>query len=281
MLRAVHPVLFHVGSYEVASYGVLLTLAFALGIWVARRRAVARGIDPERILDVSMVILFSSILGARLLWVATHLDQFQPPNGAWTDALNPFRGGAYVGFAGLSVLGGVVVATASALAYLAWKRMPVLACADLLAPSVALGAGVTRIGCFLNGCCYGIPCTAAFCLRFPEGSASDLAYHGAAVHPTQLYAAALGFAFFALLSWLWRRRAFEGAVFAAFLALQGVERLVLDTIRHQDESVVWFQLGPTPFTANQGVALALLVAGCVLFFALRGRAGAATATARA
>lgn len=279
MLRAVHPVLFRIGTYEVASYGVLLTLSFALGIWVARRRALARGFDPERILDVSMVILFTSILGARLLWVVTHLEEFQPPNGAWTDALNPFRGGAYVGFAGLSVLGGVVLATASALAYLAWKKMPVLAVADLLAPSVALGAGLTRIGCFLNGCCHGLPCDAFFCVRFPEGSPSHLAFHGVTVHPTQLYAAAIGFASFALLSWLWYRRPFAGAVFAAFLALQGIERLVLDTVRHQDASVVWFQLGATPFTANQGVALALLIAGIALLFALRGRAGAAVARA--
>jgi len=277
----VHPVLFRIGSYEVASYGVLLTIAFAVGIWVARRRAVARGLDGERVLDVCMVILFSSILGARLLWVATHLEEFRPPQGAWTDALNPFRGGAYVGFAGLSVLGGVVVATVSALAFLAWKKMPVLATADVLAPSVALGAGITRIGCFLNGCCYGLPCEGGFCLHFPEGSPAALSYHGAAVHPTQLYAMVIGFAGFALLSWLLARRLFPGAVLAALLALEGVQRIFLDMIRHQDESVVWFQLGSMPFTANQGVSVALVLAAVALFVALRGREAAAPARARA
>jgi phosphatidylglycerol:prolipoprotein diacylglycerol transferase len=277
----VHPVLFHIGSYEVASYGVLLTLSFALGIWVARRRAAARGIDADRVLDVCMVILFTSILGARLLWVVTHLDQFQPPHGAWSDALNPFRGGAYVGFAGLSVLGGVVLASISALAFLAWKKMPVLETADVLAPSVALGAGLTRIGCFLNGCCHGLPCDAWFCIRFPEGSASQLAFHGATVHPTQLYAAVVGFGFFLLLSWMLARRLFAGAVFAAFLVLLGVERIGMDMVRHQDESVVWFEIGAMPFTANQGVSVALVLAGIAAFFLLRGRSGAAAARARA
>jgi phosphatidylglycerol:prolipoprotein diacylglycerol transferase len=270
----VHPILFRIGSYEVPSYGVLLTLAFAAGIWIARRRAEARGIDGERVLDACMLILFTSILGARLLWVATHLEVFRPPQGTWTDALNPFRGGAYVGFAGLSVLGGVVLATVSALAFLAWRKLPVLATADVLAPSVALGEGVTRIGCFLNGCCYGLPCDGGFCLRFPEGSGPDLTYHGAAVHPTQLYASAAGFAFFFLLSWLLRRRLFDGAVFAAFLMTQGVARLLLDTIRHQDASVVWFHVGASPFTANQGVSVGLLIAGAVLFVLLRARGAA-------
>jgi phosphatidylglycerol:prolipoprotein diacylglycerol transferase len=268
----VHPVLFRIGGYEVPSYGVFLTLAFAAGIWLARRRAAARGIDEERILDVCMLILFTSILGARLLWVFTHTEQFRPPLGSWTDALNPFRGGSYVGFAGLSMLGGVVLATAAALAFMAWRKLPVLATADLLAPSVALGEGITRIGCFLNGCCHGLPCDAFFCIRFPEGSPSVLAFHGASVHPTQLYASAAGFAFFAILSLLWRRAPFEGAVFAAFLALEGVERLLLDLVRHQDASVVWFHVGGAPFTANQGVSVALVAAGAIAFAALRGRA---------
>jgi len=281
MLRAVHPVLFRIGSYEVASYGVLLTLAFAIGIWVARRRAIARGLDGERILDVCMVILFTSILGARLLWVFTHLDEFRAPKGVWSDAFNPFRGGGYVGFAGLSVLGGVVLATVSALAYLASKKMPVLESADVLAPSAALGEGITRIGCFLNGCCHGLPCDGWFCVRFPDGSPSNLAFHGATVHPTQLYASAAGFVFFVLLSLLLRKRPFAGAVFAAFLVLEGVERILLDTVRHQDASVVWFQIGGSPFTANQGVSVAMLLAGVAAWLVLRGRSGAAPRRVRA
>lgn len=279
MLRAVHPTLFRIGSYEVASYGVLLTLGFALGIWLARRRAAERGYDADRILDVCLIILFTSILGARLLWAVTHADLFRPPNGTWSDALNPFRGGGYAGFAGLSVLGGVVLATVSALAYLAWKKLPVFDVADILAPSVALGYGITRIGCFLNGCCHGLPCDSWYCVQFPGGSPSEIAFHGVTVHPTQLYAAAAGFSFFILLSLLLRKRPFVGAVFAAFFVLEGFERILLDLYRHQDASVVWFDIGSTPFTANQGVSVAMVIAGIVAFFALRSRAGATTARA--
>lgn len=269
--RAVHPILFRIGSYEVPSYGVALTLAFAVGIWLARRRAAARGIDEESVIDVCMLILVTSIIGARLLWVATHTDQFQPPHGAWSEALNPFRGGSYVGFGGLSVLGGVVLATLSALAFMRWKGLPVLRTADVLAPSVALGQGITRIGCLLNGCCFGLPCDSWFCLRFPGGSPADVAFHDHALHATQLYSSAAGFAFFVVLSLLLRRHLFDGAVFGAFLVLVGVERLLLDLVRHQDPSVVWFQIGSTDFGANQGVSAALLGVGIAVLAMLASR----------
>ena len=275
-----HPVLFRIGSYEVASYGVLLTIAFACGIWVARRRAEARGLDGERVLDVCMVILFTSILGARLLWVVTHLEVFHAPNGRWLDAFFPFRSGAYVGFAGLSVLGGVVLATGSAFAFMAWKRMPLLDTADVLAPSVALGEGITRIGCFLNGCCHGLPCDGWWCVRFPDGSPSWVAFHGATVHPTELYSSAAGFAFFAALSVLLARRPFAGAVFAVLFVLEGIERILLDLVRYQDASVVWFEIGKTPFTANQAVSVAMVLFGAIAFAMLRPRSPA-RATARA
>ncbi len=266
-----HPILFRIGSYEVPSYGVALTLAFAVGIWVARRRAAARGIDEERVLDVCMLILVTSIIGARLLWVATHTAQFQPPLGSWSDALNPFRSGSYVGFAGLSVLGGVVLATLSALAFMRWKGLPMLRTADVLAPSVALGQGITRIGCLLNACCYGLPCDSWYCLRFPSGSAVDVTFHDHAVHATQIYSSLAGLASFVVLSLLLQRRVFDGAVFGAFLALVGVERLLLDLVRHQDPSVVWFQIGGTDFGANQGVSAVLLVIGIAVLATLASR----------
>jgi phosphatidylglycerol:prolipoprotein diacylglycerol transferase len=273
----VHPILFRIGSYEIPSYGIALTIAFALGIWVARRRAAARGIDEERVLDVCMLILVTSIIGARLLWVATHIEQFQPPNGSWADVLNPFRGGSYVGFAGLSVLGGVVLSTLSAVAFLRWRGLPVLKTADVLAPSVALGEGITRIGCLLNGCCFGLPCTAWYCLRFPEGAPADMAFHDQLVHATQLYASAAGFAIFGVLSLLLRRRLFDGAVFGAFLVLAGVQRLLLDLVRHQDPSVVWFQIGGTDFGANQGVSAVILVVGIAVLAILAARRPSARA----
>lgn len=255
-----HPILFRIGSYEVTSYGVALMLAFAAGIAVARRRARAIGLDDEPLIDACMIILVTSLVGARALWVATHLELFRPPHGSWTDALNPFRFGRF-GLAGLSVLGGVLLATASSLAYLRARGMPVLRSADVLAPSVALGEGITRIGCFLNGCCYGLPCSFPWCLHFPAASGAGQTFPDIAIHPAQLYASLIAFATFAALSALLARRPFDGAVFFALVAALGLERFALELVRYSEPSVVWLRAGGVAISSNQVLSVALAVAG--------------------
>jgi phosphatidylglycerol:prolipoprotein diacylglycerol transferase len=259
-LRRVHPILFRIGSYPVSSYGVALMIAFAVGIAIARRRAITAGIDEDRVIDACMIALVTSLVGARALWVATHPDLFRPPQGSWVDAVNPFRSGR-IGLAGLSVLGGLGLATVSSLAYLRLRGMPVLRTADVLAPSVALGEGITRIGCFLNGCCYGLPCDLPWCLRFPEASGAGQTFPGVAVHPTQLYASALGFATFAALSALLSRKPFDGAVFFALLALGGLARAALEILRYSEASVIWLRVGATAVSSNQLISLAMAAIG--------------------
>jgi phosphatidylglycerol:prolipoprotein diacylglycerol transferase len=256
--RAVHPILFRIGSYEVPSYGLLLTLAFAAGIWVARRRAAERGIDEDRLLDVCMLILFTSIVGARLLWVATHLEMFRAPHGSWSDALNPFRSGRYVGFSGLSMLGGVVLATVSALAFLAWRRLPVLATADVLAPSVALGEGITRIGCFLNGCCFGKPSDLPWAIKFPSDCVAGRSPVGQFyLHPTQLYTSLFGLLLFFFLRRQLMKKHFNGQIFAFYLILSGAFRFGIDFIRYYED------LGN--LLINQFIAVGLIIAGIILY----------------
>jgi phosphatidylglycerol:prolipoprotein diacylglycerol transferase len=275
---AVHPILFRVGSYEVPSYGVALALAFALGIEVARRRARAAGHDEQQVIDVCMVILIASLVGARALWVATHVDAFRAPGGSFWQSLNPLSlGGSPV--SGLSMLGGVGLATAATVAWLARRGLAVLPTADLLAPSVALGEGVTRLGCFLNGCCSGLPCDRAFCVRFPAGSGAGELFPGQAVHATQLYASALGFVGFALLSALWRRRPFEGAAFFALLAWVGLSRLGLDLVRHHDATTVLARAGGWLLTSNDALALGFVAAGAAGLAWARRRAAPGARTA--
>jgi len=266
-----HPILFEVGGYPVAAYGMALLLAFGVGIAVATRRARAQGLDGDRVLDASMLILVSSILGAWLLWVVTHPAMFRPPLGSWLDALSPFHADGGFGTVGLSMLGGVVLALLSSLAFFAYHRLPVLPHADVVMPSVLLGEGITRIGCFLNGCCHGLPCAAPWCVRFPDGSPAAALFPGAAVHPTQLYASLLGFSSFALLVWLARRRPTPGTVFFLSLLLVGGYRILLDFVRYYESQVILFRVGGAHFTVNQLISLGLVLAGVAGTAVLRRR----------
>lgn len=254
-----HPVLFELGSFVVTSYGVALVLAFALGIAVAARRAEQIGIAADRIVDVGILILLTSLVGSRLLWVLTHREIVASQGGVLA-AMLPWSGERY-GLVGLSMQGGVAFAIATAFAYLLWRRVPLLPACDAMAPSVSLGEGITRIGCFLNGCCHGLVCDLPFGVRFPPGSPSHALFGDVAVHPAQLYASAGGFAIFALLTVASRRPHFPGAILCAWLALFGLQRIVVDVFRYYEASVTLFHVGSVPFTVNTVVALALCAAG--------------------
>lgn len=268
---AMVPILFEVGGYPVAAYGMALLLAFVVGIGVAVRRARSLGLNANRVLDAAMLILVTSILGARLLWAVTHPEMFRPPHGTWLDAVNPFQGDGSFGIVGLSMMGGVVLAMISSVAFIAYHRLPLLPYVDVIMPSVALGEGITRIGCFLNGCCHGLVCTAPWGVRFPPGSPAAALFPGAAVHPTQLYASLLGFASFGLLIWLARRRPFPGAVFFTSVVLVAGYRIVLDFFRYYESQIILYRAAGADFNINQLISAGLVLVGLAGLAVLRRR----------
>ena len=152
-------------------------------------------------------------------------------------------------------------ATLGVLAVLRWRRAPVLSTADVLAPSVLLGEAITRVGCFLNGCCYGTATSLPWAVRFPEGSAPANVLAGLAVHPAQLYASVLALAGFLVLSRMLRRPPFPGAVLAALAVWIGAQRILLDLVRHHEVQVVLATPAGIPVTTNQAISAALLFAG--------------------
>jgi phosphatidylglycerol:prolipoprotein diacylglycerol transferase len=258
-----HPTLFELGPLKITGYGAALATAFLVGISLAARRAERRGLDADAVRSVSMVILVTSIVGSRLLYAATHVDRFRPPHGSWIDVFNPFQGGG-VGIVGLSMSGGVVLAVIATVLFLRLRGLSVLPYADVIAPSVPLGEGITRIGCFLNGCCFGTRCDLPWAVHFPPGSPAVAVFGDAAVHPAQLYSSFAGFALFGVLVWISARTRRDGTVFFAFLALWGVARALLDFVRHYGDSSILVHLGAARITMSQGVGIAMALTGLLL-----------------
>lgn len=255
-----HKTLLDLGFLQIHSYGFFLALSFALGIWFAGRRAEKRGIPAERITDVALIIIVATVVGARGLYVIAHLDQFA---GRWTDVFRTWEGG-------LTMYGGAVPAAILGMWFLrrwgidAWKA------ADAIAPSMALGLGFTRIGCFLSGCCFGAPTDLPWGCVFPEGSHAGYEFPGQPLHPAQLYAAAIGFGLFGFLLWLDRRSHPKGSLFLTFLLLYAVARFGLDFVRSYDSTA--YPFAGVPLTLNQWVSIAVF-----LYAVLRLARGAASA----
>jgi len=128
---------------------------------------------------------------------------------------------------GLVFYGGLLGASLAGIIYIRVRQLPLWKVADILAPSIALGYVFGRIGCLLNGCCYGRICDQPWAIRFP----SEHGTHGQPVHPTQIYDSLLNLGLYLALAWLYRRKKFDGQVFAAYLMCYAVTRSFVEMFR--------------------------------------------------
>jgi len=221
------------GITFIRSYGVMLAIAFFIGIVWSRRRAVKAGVNPDQVVDLSFIVLIASIIGSRFFYVIYHLDEF---SDNLLDIINPFHGDS-IGISGLSMMGGVVLALIAAFLYLYFKRIRPWPLFDAMMPMFALGIGIVRIGCFLNGCCYGLPAHDHFGLIFPNDSAAGYHFPDTPLIPTQLYSSIAGFTILALVLFSERYKRFDGHSFWITVALYAIWRFVIDFYRYYEPSM--------------------------------------------
>jgi phosphatidylglycerol:prolipoprotein diacylglycerol transferase len=249
----VHPEIFQWGWIHIRSYGLMLAIAFLAGTAIALREARRLALDEDRLVTVILLVLVASVLGARALYVFEHVDEFRR---SWGGVLAVWQGG-------LTLYGGVVAGVVTGL--LAARRfgMPMWTVADALTPSLALGTAFGRVGCHLNGCCYGRPTALPWGVTFPPDSFAGLEFGNAALHPSQLYFALAGLLLFAL-TWLLRKRIrVPGVLFWTFMLLFALVRVPLDTTRAYEPEAVLLNAGNVAVTESQ-----IMSAGIALFAVL-------------
>ena len=250
-----HPIALNLGRFALHSYGIMLALGFMLGLWNASRRARRAGLPAEAVMDAGPWLILGIVAGARALYVATNWRK-QFAEGSLLDIFAVWQGG-------LVFYGGLAGAVLTFVLYARARKFPLWKLADIFAPSIALGYVSGRIGCLLNGCCYGRACHLPWAIRFPEGNVA----HAPAfpVHPTQLYESFLNLGLFAALAWFYPRRRFDGQVFAFYLIGYAVLRSFVECFRgdyHRDEYVAGC------FTPGQVTSAFVLVAGLLLLWLL-------------
>jgi phosphatidylglycerol:prolipoprotein diacylglycerol transferase len=246
----VYPILFHLGPFPVHAYGVMTALAFVFGLWTATLRGRRVNISAEIIADVTLWIMLGTIIGARSVYVATY----------WKDefAGQPLREIFAIWHGGLVYYGGLIGAIIAGSIFLRWKKLPLWKIADVLAPSIALGSVFGRIGCLLNGCCYGRACDLPWAISFPEDN--PLHPPVTPVHPTEIYDALLNLGLYIFLAWLFRRKKFDGQIFATYLTCYAITRSFVEYYRG-DYNDLHYHLGLTP---AQWVSVPIFVTGLAL-----------------
>ena len=199
-----HPVLFHVGTLAVSTYGVMLGLGLLVGLLYGTVQARKDGLPGDWAWDLGLLTMFCAIVGSRAEYVRTHVERFVDAPAS----MFALRDG------GLVFYGGFVASLLGFMAYAKWRKVPVLALFDMMAPSVGFGHAIGRIGCLAAGCCFGRPTTSAWSITFPEGS---LAPAGVPLVPTQVNEVLFNVATGLFLSWVPRR--FVGQRFVLLLWL--------------------------------------------------------------
>lgn len=244
----VRPILFQFGPLTIHTFGVLVGLGFVAGFWVAARRARAAGLNPDAIYDLAFPwILVGGLLGARLWYVASYWDR-DFAGRPLSEALQIWRGG-------LVFYGGLVGAFLAATYRIHRLQLPYWKVADALAPGIAIGHVFGRLGCLLNGCCYGRPTTLPWAIQYPKG----VIQYDDPVHPAQLYEGGLDLLLCGALVWLHQRRRFDGQVFGWYLVAYAFIRSIAEYFRGDYDRIS--EPARLILTPGQATSVVILLAG--------------------
>src|SRR3954451_10230246 len=251
-----HPILFEIGGVPVYTYGVLLAAAYLSGLPFALMRARARGLNPERVMDLGIWIIISALAGAKLLLLVVEHDTFSSNPAQLLTLLR--SGGVFYG--------GLIAAVAVALWYLRKHRMPMWSVTDVFAPGIALGHVIGRMGCFFAGCCFGRPTTVPWAITFHSEAAAQNAgtLLNVPLHPTQLYEAGAELLILVVLLATERKgKLFPGRTFWGYMFLYAVSRFVIEFYRGDPRGSVGM------LTTSQFVSVILAPLAIIMLVALR------------
>ncbi|MDA0841295.1 MAG: prolipoprotein diacylglyceryl transferase [Planctomycetota bacterium] len=258
------PVLIHFFGIPIHTYGTMLAIAMFACYFLARQTFKQAGLklNSTQIMDMCVLCVISGVLGSRVLYILQNMGSFT----SFFDLFKVWEGG-------LSFHGGLMGGTIAMVIFLKKKKIPVLRAGDAIIPCVLIGLSWGRIGCFMNGCCFGRVTTVPWSVKFPEGSPAfykhqnlGLLVEGAttslAVHPAQFYATVMAVLSVTILLWLHGKQKFEGAVLAGAALLYGLVRFVLEFFRDDDAALA------AGLTQSQFLSLGIFAVGVVLLAVL-------------
>jgi len=235
-----NPIFWKIGNFTIHWYGIMMAFALLSSVLVWHILGKRAGKFTGFGADVGVWLMVSGLIGARAAFVVANYDQVYS-HAPWEIFL--------INQGGLIYYGGLAGSCIGMYIFAVWNHEPKASLADLVIAPIPLAHALGRVGCFMNGCCYGRPYDGPFHTEL----------QGADVHAVQLYEAALNFLLFVTLLTIYKRRRSAGQVFAIYCIAYGLIRFFIEFLRG-DERAMWGTI-----TTAQGVSLALLIAGLALF----------------
>ena len=252
-----HPILVSIGSFNLPTYGVLLVLAILSGILTAMSLGRRAGLDSGQVLDFCTWIILVALVGAKVLMILADWSYYRANPREIFSLSTLLAGGVFYG--------GFLAALFFVIWYVRVQKLSFWKMADVLAPAVAVGQSIGRLGCFNAGCDYGTPTHAWWGVVFSSTFAHQVTGVplGIRLHPTQLYESFATFVIFGILLWRFSRRRWDGEVFLSYVSLYAVARFFLEFLRgDEDRGFVFHHLLSTSqfiaLLALAGVAIAMI-----------------------
>ncbi len=221
-----HPILFKIGNFAVYSYGVVIAFSIFLTSFLILHHGRKEGLSEETLLNIVFLIIVSGLFGARLLHILVHFSYY---------FRHPLEVIA-IRHGGMAVQGGVIFGLTAGILFLRRTNLPTLRVLDLLALYFPLGQAIGRLGCFLNGCCYGKETNFFLSARFPFDNVSR--------HPTQIYYCLSNLFIFLVLFFLWKGKRKNGTILLIYFMLYSISRYGIDFLRGNLEPL-FLSLYPT------------------------------------
>ncbi|MDD4264008.1 MAG: prolipoprotein diacylglyceryl transferase [Firmicutes bacterium] len=208
-----YPILFSIGSISVYTYGVFVALGIFVGLMLLEKQAKKRGLNADIVGSFAFWAIVFAIVGSRIGWVVQYWPMYK---GNWLAILNVREGG-------LAFHGGLIGAILVGFYYVFRYKISLAKLADAAALPLCLGYAIGRMGCFFNGCCWGIPTTMPWgvATRFAEGLR----------HPVQLYDSLLTLVLFGFIVWRSKSTKFGGQLFLETLMGFAIVRLFVEFFR--------------------------------------------------
>ena len=259
-----HPVFLKLGSVTIYWYGVFMALAFLAGLvnWTTLARREGR--DPQFCSDLLFWVMLAGLAGGRLAYVLSNAAHY---------AANPLHV-LFLWEGGLIYYGGFVGGILAVLAFARRRHIPMLALLDFAITALPLAHALGRVGCFMNGCCFGSRLDHWPAVSFPAGSPPwdrhiDLGWITNAsrcslpIHPVQLYETGLNLALYVLLLAVYRRPHRHGMVTATYFLVYPPGRFLLEFLRGTE------RLHVGALSAAQTLSVALIALGGVVLLLAR------------
>jgi len=266
-----YPELFRIGNFPINTYGVFLALAFLCAILITVKLAARDGLPREKIYDLCLWMLLSSLIGSKILMFFTEPEYRDHPLQLLS--LDFLRSGGVF-------YGGLIGAILTGYFLMRRYKLPWWKTADACAPGIAIGNFFGRQGCFAAGCCWGKPTTLPWGVKFTElGHEITGVPTDAYLHPTQLYESFAMLLVFFFLLWLHKHRRFSGQVILSYALLYSVIRFGIEFLRDDPRGDVFGLTTLTGLSTSQIISIIVGTGALVLMLVRRRKAAALTSAA--